>query len=210
MPFVSLLQPFGTTPEPDFAARASGMGWEHIPMNLRPVLFVADAKVDDKKEVEVQLAMSSIGTLILFVLFYLDTRVKLNARLPAFCWVPAVVYHRTGFEIYAHFPVLKQREVGDWYWGFGAQLMSDAFSDAWLDTRKNKRMQALNALTMLRTHALLVSERLGAWMTKDNVKLNGKMAAGEEASKILDQLIARARFEAGEYRWILERAADAD
>jgi hypothetical protein len=184
-------------------------------MNLRPVLFVADAKIDDKKRVEAQLAMSSIGTLVLltlvlFILFYLDTRVKLNARLPAFCWIPAVVYHRTGFEVYAHFPTLKQRDAGDWYWGFGAQLMSDAFNDVWLNTRKDRRMKALNALTMLRTHALLVSERLGAWMTKENVKLNGKMAVGEEASQILDQLIARARFEAGEYKWILERAADAD
>jgi len=210
MSFVSLLQPFGTTPEPDFAARASGTVWEDIPMNLRPVLFVADAKIDDKKRVQAQLAMSSIGTLILFILFYLDTRVKPDARFPAFCWIPAVVYHRTGFEVYAHFPMLKQRECGDWYWGFGAQLMSRSFSDVWLESRDKRRMKALNALTMLRTHALLVSERLGAWMTKDNVKLNGTMAAGEEASKILDQLIARARFEAGEYKWILKRAADAD
>ena len=88
--------------------------------------------------------------------------------------------------------------------------MSRSFSDVWLESRDKRRMKALNALTMLRTHALLVSERLGAWMTKDNVKLNGTMAAGEEASKILDQLIARARFEAGEYKWILKRAADAD
>jgi hypothetical protein len=84
-------------------------------MNLRPVLFAADAKTDDKKDVAAQLAMNSIGTLILFILFYLDTRVKADAQFPGFCWIPAVVYHRAGFEVYAHFPKLRIDEEGEYY-----------------------------------------------------------------------------------------------
>lgn len=177
-------------------------------MNLRPVLFAANAKTDYKKDVAAQLAMNSIGTLILFILFYLDTRVTADAQFPGLCWIPAVVYHRAGFEVYAHFPKLRIDEEGECYWGFGSQLMSSRYNDAWVEENRHKRMIALDALTRLRTHAILVAERLGAWMRRDVTKFKGRMAAREEASQILDQLIARAHFEAGEYQWVIEQASN--
>jgi hypothetical protein len=179
-------------------------------VNLRPVLFTANAKSDNKKIVAPQLAMNTMGTLILFILFYLDTRVEPHGQFPGFCWIPAVVYHRAGFDVYAHFPKLRIDEDGEYYWGFGSQLMSSRYANAWLEEKRYKRMAALDALTRLRTHAILVAERLRAWMTRDVTKFEGRMAAGEEVSQILDQLIARARFEAGEYQWVIEQASTVE
>jgi hypothetical protein len=176
-------------------------------VNLRPLLFAADAKTDDTKDVVAQLAMNSIGTLILFILFHLDIRTEPDGQFPGFCWIPAVVYHQAGFEVYAHFPKLRLDKEGEYYWGFGSRLMSSKYANAWLEHKTDKRMVALDALTRLRTHAILVAERLGAWMRRDVTKFKGIMAAGEEASQILDQLIARARFEAGEYKWVIEQAS---
>jgi hypothetical protein len=85
--------------------------------------------------------------------------------------------------------------------------MSSRYADAWLETKRYKRMTTLDVLTRVRTHAILVAERLKAWMSRDVTKFKGKMMA-EEASQILDQLIARAHFEAGEYQWVIEQASN--
>jgi hypothetical protein len=45
---------------------------------------------------------------------------------------------------------------------------------------------------------------------RDVTNSKGKMTAGEEVSQILDQLIARARFEAGKYKWVIEQASNVE
>lgn len=204
------MRPFDTVPRPDFAVRAAGPAWRHLPENLRPVLFSADAKLEAKDRDLAQIAMNSTGTLIFFILMYLDTRIKPERRISGECWIPALIYHKEGFTAYVHYPKLVLEEDGDWSWRFVSRVLTDVFASAWVGSRNTPlRMRGLDALTIFRAHASLAAQSLLEW-TRNNRSMADTPGAGAspEGRRVLDQLIARAYWEAGDYEWVLTKAKE--
>jgi len=206
------MRPFNTVPRPDFAVRAAGPAWKHFPENLRPVLFSADAKLETRDRDPAQIAMNSTGTLILFILMYLDTRIKPEGRISGECWIPALIYHKWGFTAYAHYPKLVLEEDGNWSWRFVSRVLTKAFDSAWVENEEEEsslRMRGLNALTIFRAHASLAAKSLLEW-TRNNRSVDDTPGAGTspEGRQVLDQLIARAHWEAGDYEWVFKKAKE--
>jgi hypothetical protein len=106
------------------------------------------------------------ATLIILILYYLDTRQSIEDRLPPWMIVYGIVYNKTGFLIRQHCPIYYQkdderRQAGSYGWGaitFPICYFDNAFTNP-----PGPRPRALAALQRLSGHAQHILEKLQNW-----------------------------------------------
>ena len=191
---------FGTTPKPDFAARATGGRWPW-PTNLLPTVVAGDFKTIQATagHYEAQLALNSQFILQLFILIHLDTRQKPNTPFPSWMWVYSWVCTSLGFSIYCHYPSVRVLNDGkDYEFKFVSFKMTNQFATVW-DSEESNLKSRLNAKAVfdhIASHSSWVLEQVHRW-----AQARGTYRGGG----IMNQLIARAYFEQKNYKWVLEQ-----
>jgi hypothetical protein len=87
----------------------------------------------------------------------------------------------------------------DWKWKHVSVRLTETFSQIYPVTKRNsKHTSASQAMSMLLSHAEFVLDQILAW-----AQTRGKFGEG-----VMDQFIARSRYDAGELSWVLNAAKD--
>jgi hypothetical protein len=76
-----------------------------------------------------QCAASAQATLIILIIFYLDTRKSTEDPAPWWLFVPGIDYTENGFVIAAHYPRCIVDEEGHSEWGFQSMILTDRFAN---------------------------------------------------------------------------------
>jgi len=163
VPFPPHLVVVGSSPLPDGSVRAtSKLGW---PKSLLPVLYAAEAKTIttfDEDRIGSQLATAFHGTLIILILYYLDTREHLHSPLPPWLFLYGVEYTETGVNITAHYPsYVFDGDTG--HWELHANLLTKDYFRVFETGNPILRLRLLAVLLRIRSHSLFVLEQLGKW-----------------------------------------------
>jgi hypothetical protein len=149
---------------------------EALPWDPRaiPLLLAAQFSADEsrRRQAAGRLACAFHPTMILLILYYLDTRSHRDDSLPPWMFVYGIIYTRSGFSIQEHYPIYQASRVGSAArWG--------AVS-SWLETfqysfecKSPDRSRSLSALLRICGHAQLILEKLRSWdgyerIVKDN------------------------------------------
>jgi len=162
--FIRNLRPVGTTPSPDLYVRADAVSlWDKSFSNLMPVLFAAECKLNgryDPDKAHAQLATAFHGTLILLVLYYLDTRESFTMALPPWPFLYGIIYTQFSITIYAHHPSYDHQRRR---WVNVSRLVSNDYEYAFDTGDPNTQLRLLAVLFKIRSHTLFVLEQLQKW-----------------------------------------------
>jgi hypothetical protein len=198
------LRLFDTTPHPDLAVRAYGPQWDHWGDRLLLCVCCGDCKVCGKRskpdpQWAAQLAMSVGATLNVLTLMHLDTRKDPFDPMPHWMWIPGIIYTEKGYTIYVHHPGVFLDQDKDWKWKHVSVKLTDTFSQIYpVRARSAKHTSASQAMSTLRSHAEFVLDQILAW-----AQTRGNFGEG-----VMDQFIARSRYDMGELNWVLNAAKD--
>ncbi|PVF92488.1 hypothetical protein CPB86DRAFT_183763 [Serendipita vermifera] len=161
---------------PDKYVRASKnyLNWDK---GLLPVVFAEECKPRKNlnEDTCAQLAASLHPSLVILVLYYLDTRTSLMSPLPPWLFLYGIVYTEKGVIIWAHYPTIKHDTTNQTSaWKFRSSLITRKYEDAFDDTTNaGSRIQLLAALLKIRSHSLYVLEQLKVWEGRGRLILNG-------------------------------------
>jgi hypothetical protein len=171
-PFIQHLTVLGSIPSPDICVRATSDGiLEGWHPSLLPVLVALEAKqgATYTKNTKVQLASSLQATLVLLILYYLDTRRSTGEACPPWLFLCGIVYVEWGMEIYSHHPYYENEgeKAG---WGFQSTLLTSKFREAFKPRSDPYiRCEALAALFKIRSHSKFILEQLEKWKRAKDV-----------------------------------------
>jgi hypothetical protein len=151
-------------------------------------------------DTEAQLACNMRPTLILEILIYLDTRPTAHAPLPAWMWTFSWISTDSGFVVYVHYPSPKLLEGGkDWRWTMVSLVLTKKYRDVWRSGSKAAHLRAKAAIDMLVSHTSFVHDQILAWSAS-----RGQFGVGG----IMNQLLARAEYEQGNFNRLREWAKE--
>lgn len=155
---------FGSHPSPDMYLRAiSGSISKDWDPSLSPVLFAAECKQAQTHTINTraQLATAFQASLIILILYYLDTRHSRDSACPPWLFLYGIEYVEHGMWIHAHYPSYDHTTQR---WGLIATLVTDRFGRVFKTGESTKmRLQALAALFKIRSHSLFVLKQLRNW-----------------------------------------------
>lgn len=109
--------------------------------------------------------MTFHGTLVTFILYYLDTRHSLNSPLPHWMFLYGIEYTEYGVYIYTHHPAYKFDEANpsNGRWIFKSTRLSTEYGRAFTLGATERRVQLLAYLFRIRSHSLQVLQHLKRW-----------------------------------------------
>ena len=137
-------------------------GWNS---NLLPVLFAAECKQGSTHTLDTraQLATALQATLIILILYYLDTRRSQESACPPWLFLYGIEYVELGMWIHAHCPYYDH-EAQPPQWRFKSTLITRRYDACFrANDPPYMRMQALAALFKIRSHSLFVLKQLKSW-----------------------------------------------
>ena len=169
--FPPLLTYFGSPAKPDFARRpASAMlpGWDK---RLLPALWVIEAKANrttpDPLYGAPQVAPVVLPVIVMFILFYLDTRQTLDEGLPPWSFIFSLVCNQEGYNIYVHYP-RYDRDLK--MWGAYSMLFSEHETIFQSEADSRTRIHGLAIMQRMQSHELFVLERFMEWTERGGYK----------------------------------------
>lgn len=131
-----------------------------------PILFAARYIEDLSYPPEVEhvgtLAWTFHSTIIIFILYYLDTRKSPSEPLPTWMATYGMVYSRQGTVLYRHFPTVSNVGGGSLQWGATAVCCSLEYNEVFRTTSA-QRTHAMAMFYRLQSHMRLVLEKLCTW-----------------------------------------------
>ncbi|CCA76656.1 hypothetical protein PIIN_10646 [Serendipita indica DSM 11827] len=163
----SLLQ-VGNFLPPDYSCRAVGsaMGWSD---DLTPVLFAAHDEGENPQNALETLAATFHQTMILFILYFLDTRSTWDEEMPGWMVLYGITYSSKmqGFTIHAYHPIFESPEDpnaphSSGSWGAVSLEIVKGFRGVW-GQDPWCREPLLATLTHIKGHCMDVLSRLRAW-----------------------------------------------
>ncbi|PVF91638.1 hypothetical protein CPB86DRAFT_878409 [Serendipita vermifera] len=167
LPFPSHMTILGSIPSPDKYVRVPSryLKWNRT---LLPILFAIENKtfITQSENTGAQLAAAFHSTLIILVLYYLDTRRELNSALHPWLFLYGLECTKFGVCIRAHYPSYEfnKTEPAQSAWKFKSYLVTEKYQDVFNPTTlKSIQLQLLAALLKIRSHSLYVLEQLKAW-----------------------------------------------
>ena len=152
----------------DYSCRALGsaIGWRD---DLAPVLFAAHDEGQNVREALEILASTFHQTMILFILYYLDTRATWDELMPRWMLLFGITYssERQGLEIHAYHPIFNTPKEADappssGSWGAVSTNIIPSLDDIWTVAPWN-RERLLMVLARIQGHCVDVLRRLRAW-----------------------------------------------
>jgi hypothetical protein len=130
---------------------------------------------------------------------YLDTRPTADAALPGWMFNFSWIYTQQGFIIYIHYPSVKLLDDGkDWSWKMVSLMLTKDYSRIWDPESSNMANyhRAKAAADIMVSHTDFVLDQIRKWSHS-----RGQYGDGS----IMNQLIARAHYEEGNYEWLHEK-----
>ena len=112
-----------------------------------------------------QLACGFHSTLIILILYYLDTRSRTGAKgsnLPSWMVVYGIIYTKSGFSIHEHYPVFRSSGTGSGGWWGAASSWALHFEDVF-ESPSPYRSQSMAALLRICGHTQFVLQNLVNW-----------------------------------------------
>jgi len=145
-----------------------------------------------------QLAFNARPLIILQILMHLDTREKADTPLPGWMFNLAWIGNHRGSTLYAHYPSINLGKDGKtWSWKMVSVMLTDTFSNVWEgDISIIECQQAKAAFDMVVSHTSFVLDQIRRWS-----RARGCYGKGS----IMNQLIARAHLEEGNYEWLYKK-----
>jgi hypothetical protein len=133
---------------------------------------------------------------------YLDTRPTADAALPGWMFNFSWIYTKHGFIIYVHYPSIKLLDNGkDWSWKMVSVRLTEEYSRVW-----NPRYSSISGLhrakaaaDIMVSHTDFVLDQIRKWSHS-----RGQYGDGS----IMNQLIARAHYEEGNYEWLHQKVGE--
>lgn len=105
-----------------------------------------------------QLAASIHPTLVLLVLWYLDT--ASTKELPPWMFIYGIIYTEKGFNIYAHHPICDNQGL----WGFRQVKLSSHYEKIFeAEANGEDRCMSLQAFLAIRSHGESLVDRFKGW-----------------------------------------------
>ena len=154
-----------------------------------PILFCGECKPKEiiTDDVQAQLAAALNATLILLILYYLDTRETVSTPMPPWLFIFGIAYVAEGFMVYAHYPRYDFDREGRGKWGFVSVPVTDSYVEVFTtDTIESKRIFALAALFRMREHGCFLLDKLADWKNSGAaLVVLQKQALFERASKLV-------------------------
>lgn len=162
--FPPYLRPIGVSPKPDGFNRAvDEFGWEK---SLLPVVYVSEGKTiatADLPKVQAQVAVAFHATLIILILYYLDTRKQCAAELPRWLFLYGIHYTESGVVVLGHHPRYDfEYDEGKGRWELCSRVLSTDYGDVFVGPQI-ERLRLLAVLIRIRSHSLFVLEQLKQW-----------------------------------------------
>lgn len=155
----------GSTPKPDIYLRVPANNQRLWHSSLMPIIFAGECKKNEYKEqTKAQLAAAYHATLIILILYYLDTRPATNSYLPNWLHLYGIEYTEFGFKMYALFPDYHFDEER---WVFTCRLHTDCFQSVFRDGSDVDIYQALVAIVHAKSHALFIAKKLEDWTNSE-------------------------------------------
>jgi hypothetical protein len=143
-----------------------------------------------------QLAFNTRAVIILQILMHLDTRENADTPLPGWMFNLAWIANHHGFTIYAHYPSVKVANDGSWSWKMVSVMLTNIFSNVWVKPSPiGELQQAKAAFDMVVSHTSFVLDQIRKW----------SQARGYGEGSIMNQLIAKAHLEEGNYDWLYKK-----
>jgi hypothetical protein len=166
------LRPVGSNPMPDLYVRAlADFGWPKSLEALLPMVFAGEGKRNstvDVEDIRAQLATAFHATLIILILYYLDTRKELTSDLPPWLFLYGIEYTEFGVNICAHFPSYEF-DGGLGRWCLESKIITQDYGNVFLTSNKPQRMRLLSNLYRIRSHSVFVLEQLQEWSRAEKV-----------------------------------------
>ena len=139
-------------------------GWYEY---LRPATWVTEGKTDDTTPIPVQGA-PQVGpvvmpTIIMLILFYLDTRPSPNHPLPPWAFMFSLLYNKDGYHIYVHYPQFNNDRN---MWGAYTMLFQKSATIFKAETIREDRIHALAIMQRMQSHELFLVEKLMEWSSR--------------------------------------------
>jgi hypothetical protein len=129
-----------------------------------PVLFAAQYIRHGHADVYTQLAQVFHQTIIVLILYYLDTRRSIDEPLPSWMYLCGIVYDADGFDIVAHYPLFwsEEEREGRYGWGASSRLMNRRFWNMFTESPQ-LRGSGLASLLRIQSHTRFILNQLQAW-----------------------------------------------
>jgi hypothetical protein len=145
-----------------------------------------------------QLAFNTRPLIILQILMHLDTREQADTPLPGWMFNLAWISNHRGYTVYVHYPSINMEKDGKtWSWKMVSVMLTDIYSSAWGSRSTIAQQQrAKAAFDMVVSHTSFVLDQIRRWS-----RARGCYGKGS----IMNQLIARAHLEEGNYEWLYEK-----
>lgn len=140
-----------------FRISPSSMGWDP---QLCPVIIAAAYRTEEE-DIEAHAAAARLSntfriTMIILILYYLDTRAQPNTPLPSWMYLMGLVYTETGFTVHVHYPIYHS----------GWKICSSSNTNQFWNISTiegSQRGRAINTLYRIRGHGLFVLQKLKEW-----------------------------------------------
>ncbi|PVF91635.1 hypothetical protein CPB86DRAFT_298149 [Serendipita vermifera] len=167
--FQDHLKVFGSNPSPDLYVRALGEAFAGGPESwhpwLLPIIFAAECKPQkgyQKEQANAQLAVAFQATMIILILYYLDSRPSATAAIPPWMFLYGIQYTENGLLIRAHCPWYKHDSEKP-EWQFRSVLVTQAYNNVFQKKDEALLLRLLAALLKIRSHSWYVLKQLQAW-----------------------------------------------
>ena len=163
--FPPLLTYFDSVARPDFARRPASAMLPNWDKRLLPALWVMEAKASDTTPDPLygapQVAPVVMPVLVMFILFYLDTRERLDEDLPPWSFIFSLLYNHEGYNIYVHYPRYDRARK---MWGaYSMRFFSEHERIFRSAPYARMRIHALAIFQRMQSHELFVLERFMEW-----------------------------------------------
>lgn len=145
--------------------RPEEIGW---PSDLCPLLFAAQYQSNGREQAEAALALAFHPMMILFTLYYLDTRTSAEEALPSWMVLFGLIYDEKGIRLQAHYPsVNREATTSQPVYGWGATALSDGepfeFYTLHSGNSPFRKPYLMAMLNRLQGHCRHVFEKLKSW-----------------------------------------------
>ncbi|KIM24090.1 hypothetical protein M408DRAFT_41217, partial [Serendipita vermifera MAFF 305830] len=153
-----------TPPCVDYACRATtkSMNWRE---EMCPLLFAAHfCPLEDGEtpSPSMQMAATFRPMISLLILYYLDTRTKIDDLIPPWMILFGITYDRNGLVVWGHTPWSQQEHDGESRWSAKIWNLSDTYSEI-LRVPPSDRGTLLSMLNRIQGHCQYVLQQLKTW-----------------------------------------------
>ena len=132
---------------------------------LLPALWVMEAKSSSSTPNLLhgppQVVPVVMPVVIMFILFYLDTRQTLDEALPPWSFIFSLLYNHEGYHIYVHYPRYDRTRK---MWGAYSMCFSSEHQTIFTsEASAEERIRGLAIMQRMQSHELFVLERFREW-----------------------------------------------